>query len=797
MIHRREVLRLFTAVGMTWPWWVPRRVSARTAPAPRFNSAWQDWPDARWAGPEYWGNRLQDWRIVSGQVECLLAGRHRTLHCLTHRLGSARAPFETQVTVTRAPRPATATETEIARAASLIGFRIGAKGPHDDFRSAAVYGTGLDVGLTGDGTLRIGARTGTDRVDGTGPIRLRVSATPDGTAYRLTLTATDARTGRTLGTLRDDAVPASDVTGTVALLSHVDVTEPNTAAVATARFSAWHLAGEKVVHDGAATFGPVCFAQYTLHRGVLKFTAQLAPIEAIAGHQVLLEVHDGRAWRTIGRPTVDPLSRTAAVRVEGWESGRAFPYRVRVELPIGRDGLSYAYEGTIAREPMDQAQVKLAVFSCNADHGFPDADVVAHVVPHRADVAVFLGDQFYESHGGFGIQRGPITESSLDYLRKWYMFGWSYRELFRHVPSVMIPDDHDVYHGNVWGEGGVAAPTELGWGAPSQDRGGYKMPAAWVNLVQRAQTGHLPDPYDPTPVAQGIGVYYTHWNYAGLSLAILEDRKFKSAPARVLPAHAQVVNGFATNPAFDHAQHRRHPGAQLLGVRQEAFLEAWSADWSQQATFKVVLSQTPFCAAHSLPQGSTSGEGIPNLPIPRPGDYVAGDVPAGDMDTNGWPQDRRDATLRILQRARAFHLAGDQHLASVIQYGIDDFADAGFVFTGPALNNIWPRRWWPTVPDGHEPVAGQPPYTGNFLDALGNRMTVHAVANPRVTGRTPAIIHDRATGYGIIVFDKVRHTIRIECWPRGTDPAREPNGQYGGWPVTIREQDGRWVRAGA
>ena len=45
---------------------------------------------------------------------------------------------------------------------------------------------------------------------------------------------------------------------------------------------------------------------------------------------------------------------------------------------------------------------------------------------------------------------------------------------------------------------------------------------------------------------------------------------------------------------------------------------------------------------------------------------------------------------------------------------------------------------------------------------------------------------DRVTGYGIIVFDKATREIRIECWPRGTDPAADPYGQYEGWPITIR-----------
>jgi hypothetical protein len=61
-----------------------------------------------------------------------------------------------------------------------------------------------------------------------------------------------------------------------------------------------------------------------------------------------------------------------------------------------------------------------------------------------------------------------------------------------------------------------------------------------------------------------------------------------------------------------------------------------------------------------------------------------------------------------------------------------------------------------------------------------------AAANPRQTGRQPAILHDRVTGYGMVVFDTASGEIRIECWPRGTDPATDPNGQYDGWPITLR-----------
>src|SRR5690606_7050663 len=82
-----------------------------------------------------------------------------------------------------------------------------------------------------------------------------------------------------------------------------------------------------------------------------------------------------------------------------------------------------------------------------------------------------------------------------------------------------------------------------------------------------------------------------------------------------------------------------------------------------------------------------------------------------------------------------------------------------------------------------------PKTTGNFLDGFGNKMTVHAVANPHETGKKPALIYDRATGYGMVTFDKQDRTMKMECWPRYVDPEKEPNGQYRGWPITISQDD--------
>ena len=756
--------------------------------AASYHSPWHEWPDMLWTGPEFWGNRLQDWRITDGSAECLVSDINRTLFSLTCQLSERREPFETTVTIASFNK-ASRSEKD------YVGFRVGAVGRIEGYRSAAVFGQGLDAGITTDGILFIGEKKSDEKISVGDGSKLRLRATLQGETYTIEISLLPPGGNVSPAVFSVNGLASKSLIGNIGLVSHYGEENQDHEA-SSVRFSNWNIQGDRVNYDAEQTFGPVCFAQYTLHKNILKLTAQLAPIEAIEGHKVSLELKENDRWKSVQEKPVDPLSRVAHFRVENWTHQKDVPYRIRLVLPLRNRTEEHFYAGTIAREPLDAAQLKVAVFSCNADHGFPDAEVAINANKHKPHMALFLGDQFYESSGGFRIQTSPLEKAALDCLRKWYMFGWSYRDIFRHVPSAFLCDDHDVYHGNIWGEGGEIAPTDQGWGSEAQDQGGYKMPPEWVNMVQRMQTGHLPDPFDPTPIKQGISVYYTSWNYGGVSFALIEDRKFKSAPKNVLPEKADIKNGFIRNPEEFDIREYRDLDAELLGDRQMKFLETWGSDWRGGQQMKVVLSQTNFCTVDTLPAGRVSDSGTSRLPIPEPGEYVQGDAPTGNMDSNGWPQKGRDEALRVIRKCFAFHIAGDQHLASSVQYGIDEFGDAGYAFAGPALNNLHPRRFWP--PANPQPLPGKPPYTGNFYDGFGNRMTVHAVANPRKTGRKPAMVYDRATGYGIVVFDKKAQTITTECWPRYVDPTNpETGGQYAGWPLTISVQDNYGRRAKA
>ena len=99
----------------------------------------------------------------------------------------------------------------------------------------------------------------------------------------------------------------------------------------------------------------------------------------------------------------------------------------------------------------------------------------------------------------------------------------------RNAPTICITDDHDVFHGNIWGEGGEAWDMETG----GQSKAGYKQPAGMVNVVHNTHASHHPDLYDDTPMKQDISVYYGDMVYGRVSFAILGDRMWKSGPERV------------------------------------------------------------------------------------------------------------------------------------------------------------------------------------------------------------------------------------------------------------------------
>ena len=152
-----------------------------------------------------------------------------------------------------------------------------------------------------------------------------------------------------------------------------------------------------------------------------------------------------------------------------------------------RDGgeTESTWTGKIKANPVGRP-LRIGALTCQNDYGFPYEPVAENLVKLDPDMLYFSGDQIYESHGGYGMIREPAEPAILNYLRKFYQHGWAFRDAMKDRPTICIPDDHDVFQGNIWGEGGKPMDIEAG-GASSN--GGYLEPARMVNVVHKTNAG--------------------------------------------------------------------------------------------------------------------------------------------------------------------------------------------------------------------------------------------------------------------------------------------------------------------
>jgi hypothetical protein len=487
----------------------------------------------------------------------------------------------------------------------------------------------------------------------------------------------------------------------------------------------------------------IAFALYTHEHGVLKLTAQLYPLKPGEPRETRLEIERDGKWVEIERATVVFPGWSAHFRVDGWDSNQQVSYRVR-------HGERAMFAGVVRRDPVDKEMVVVASMSCNSSRtGGGRPEIAENLRKQDPDLLFFAGDQTYRH---------------TEHTAGWIEFGLQFRDLLRDRPTITIPDDHDVGHPNLWGEGGKRAVNRNG------ADGGYIYPPMYVNMVQRQQTWHLPDPIDPAPIQQGITVCFTRLRVGGIDFAIIEDRKFKSGPLGKIPKRGPRPD-HVNDPSYDPTSIDL-PGLELLGERQLRFLDEWSQDWTG-AQMKAVLSQTAFCGAVHL-------HGRENNRL------------VADLDCNGWPQTGRRRALVAIRRARAIHLCGDQHLAVTVKHGIEDWGDGPYALASPALVNTIYGRWWHPVDEkpGANAVAGSPlEWTGDYRDGLGNKFTMLAYANPANIRNE----RERGDGYGLVRFHKRTQQVTFECWPRFSDVADGDEAQFPGWPITvdIADNDGR------
>lgn len=709
--------------------------------------------DRTWIGEQFWPIPLEDWKIEDGRVHCTGEIANMRLNLLTREIsGAGDFAFSMKMGV-----------LGDYQEDGDAGVRIAIQDATDsDIRSLVYFGHGINIGVNTAGFLFIDS--------------LQQALDPEFDYSNFTLTVFgSANEGSSAVSAR-----CEDQNGHSALLEKSGFANLDGIVSLVKNFAPrgyfrnhprfWFddisLRGSGVASRPGNAFGPVLFAMYTLDGGVLNLTAQFPPLGENDRKEARLEVDEGGTWRTIQHTTIETPSWIAPFSIPGWDASADTKYRVvYTEQYVDGSESDFAYEGTIRKEPVGK-ELSMGGLTCQNHVGYPYRPLVENLAESDPDILYFSGDQIYEGNGGYGIVRDPADRAILNYLGKWYMFGWTFGEVMKDRPTICIPDDHEVYQGNLWGAGGKTI-TQEEWKEHTDCTSGFVQPVEMVNVVVRTNCSHLPEPYDAKPMKNGILTYYTDLEYGGVDFAIVGDRIFKSGPENVATWKGRMDH--LKKPLKDPAILEKE-GLTLLGGRQMLFLEDWVNDWDGKQV-KVLLSQTPFTY-------STTHHGGNRM-------YLE-----GDLDSGGWPKQSRDSVIRLIHQCKAFHITGDQHITSMVQYGVDEFRDAGWVFCTPAIAVGYPRRFLPDML-GWE-VQNRPdhglPNTGEYTDGFGNKNYVFAVGNPDDLDRHRnryKLSELKASGYGVIHFDKEQRQVTCESIRFLGDLSKPAEAHFPGFPVTI------------
>lgn len=761
-----------------------------------------------WVGPDYWSNRLQDWRVNMGRLECLNGDANkpmRTTHWLSGEISHKTAPFTIEV------RTGSLGYYRAADGTSWSGLLIGAGEGRLDYRSAALIhhlpgkGGGLlavfnDQGkaqfLTNDSedqtsrnpvgdlsTLRSADRTGSLGNHEDYLVRLSGSRVRNG-KRDLELIVTDIHTGSAVSKATLANVDALSLQGGIAMVSHGGESEQR-----RFWFRDFKANGGAIALHPERQFGPILGAIYCLSGRTLKLNAHFPPLGFGDSPTAILEIKSpyDENWKEIGTAPIESPSYTALFRVENFEPRLSTKYRIRYSL----NGEDVSFHGNISERPQVGDTLKIVALTCyqniakSADAGwgegfygtpagrwtqenlwFPHNNLVARINEQEPDLIALLGDQIYEGGNPTGSD-SKEGNPHLDYLYKWYITLWDLGRLTRNFPTVALTDDHDMYQGDLWGDGGTASIN-----GQNKD-GGYIHEPEFIRMVERTQTAANPDAALGVSMRQSLTNYFTSFSLADVDIAIIEDRKFKSMPTLIGPVEKNGSKIIDPNYKVAGAD---IPNGQLLGVEQEAFLKEWATNNRNRT--KIGLTQTTYASLHTDPDGAK---------------WI-------DLDSGGWPQSARNRALEILGKGNTLLLSGDTHLPSVVQHGVHKHRDSIWQFTVPAIANKY-RRWWTPSAIGENRSSNSPGYTGDHYDGFGNRITVATVGNPTISntevfkenkrrGKGYASEHlllDRAVtkdGYGLIIISPDRNTVTFECWPVATENNPQPT-QHDDWPVVL------------
>ncbi|HNT00477.1 MAG TPA: hypothetical protein PKJ80_00465 [Candidatus Saccharicenans sp.] len=747
--------------------------------------------ERQWPGPDFFACNFEDWQIKDGSLHCLTPAINRYVYFLSGEIEGQSGQFEASFIARINFWPSR------PRLRNYLGLRLGIKGKDGDYRQAAVSGQGIDLGLSTDGLLFIGDLESVSSIETQETIKaalktgveFKIALAVDSSGYRLELRLFEAQSGRLLDELEESGQEPEKVKGGLALVASLPEVKINPPDFSAGQFNEVKFRGELFQKRPERRLGPVAFTLYTLSNQQLKLRAQLIPDSLMDKSLIALDLKNGQEWVRVAVEKIQPDNSGVLFSIKDWKSEEAVVFRLVALEASGQEADYPPFYGRFSPEPSEAKETRLAVLSGGSEADYPYSRVVAELRELSPDLLFFGGNQVFGRPVSWWQEKVSLAQLKREYLRQWILFGWAFSDLLKERPAILTPDARDYFQLKLWGDGGQAGIEEkTGNPFEAQDKGGFLLPADFVRLVLATQTSHLPDSPAGELGEAGFRPYFCEVNYGCLSLAVLDDRMFKTPPASVYGPE-QIRNGWPVNPALEIGKEAKARGASLHGEEQLAFMKRWAEDWSGQIEYKAALSQSLWACLETVPAGTAGDEALFKSPPPSPGEYPSSDEPAADFNSGGWPPAAREEAVKILRKAMAVHLAGSGGPPASLKYGLDRFEEASYAFVPKPLTSAWLVRWLP-APKTRVKGKTLPSPTGNFRDAFGNRLTVKAVANPEASADQSG--SNLSSGFGLVRFLPDGKII-VENRSVTASTSLKEAGPIPGWPVvfSVLDNEGR------
>jgi alkaline phosphatase D len=324
-------------------------------------SNWDPSKESIFLGQEFWANRLQDWRVKNGRIECL-NGKDalRTVHILTHEINDEESGFKIDMKLG-------VIHDGTLEKDAFAGILIGGGSLDMDYRGRSLIfnrpgkNGGLLAGINGTGELVIlDMEKNLEPLAMSDPvpalldipgIGLSISASVQPVNDHYIINFTEISTGTNISC----EIPGEKLTGNIAMVAHKGGIDDT----GSFWFKDLSLSGSKLSIDPHRSLGPIVSAMHTLSRQILKMSVQMMPVGSSQPKDIFLKIKPEEAdiWETEVKSLINKDGYIAEFKIEDWDDSRSYNYQVEYKYSSNQ-GLSTTatYEGIIRKNPIDKEE---------------------------------------------------------------------------------------------------------------------------------------------------------------------------------------------------------------------------------------------------------------------------------------------------------------------------------------------------------------------------------------------------------------------------------------------------------